>query len=300
MDAHKPFHEFEFARAGEDGRIHYRMISGQPVFAEDGVFVGYIGVARDITSRKRDEARMLELNTQLEARVAQRTSDLERANRELEAFSYSVAHDLRAPLRAINSFSAIVLEENAGKLDAASADYLRRVQEGGLRMGELVDDLLDLARISRQEPHRIDLNLASIAGKVLAVLTEANPSRRVEVVMNNAMSANCDPGLMEIVLSNLVGNAWKFTGKAPAARIEIGTEERDGGLVYFVRDNGAGFEMQYSQKLFAPFQRLHGRDEFEGTGIGLSLVKRIIDKHHGEVWAEGEKGRGACFYFTLG
>ncbi len=300
MDAHESFHEFEFARADTDGRIHYRMISGQPVFAEHGVFVGYIGVARDITSRKRDEAKMLELNTQLEARVAQRTADLERANRELEAFSYSVAHDLRAPLRAINSFSAIVLKENAGKLDAASADYLRRVQDGGLRMGELVDDLLDLARISRQEPHRIDLNLATIAGKVLATLTDANPGRKVEVAMSGSMPANCDPALMEIVLSNLVGNAWKFTGKAAAARIEIGAEDREGRRVYFVRDNGAGFEMQYSQKLFTPFQRLHGRDEFEGTGIGLSLVKRIIDKHHGDVWAEGEKGRGACFYFTLG
>ena len=299
MDAHQPFHSFEFARAGDNGQINYRMISGEPVFGEDGVFSGYLGIGRDLTPAKRDEARLLELNTQLEERVEQRTAELERANAELETFSYSVAHDLRAPLRAINAFSAIVLEENQGKLDPASAAHLKRVQEGGLRMSELVDDLLDLARISRQPLLRQDIDLSPLANKALAALTENDAKRQIEIRLDAPMPGNGDSGLLEVVLANLIGNAWKFTSKVAAARIDIGMEEHDGRQVYFVGDNGAGFDMTYSPKLFTPFQRLHSRNEFEGAGIGLSLVKRIIEKHGGTVWAEGEKDKGARFYFTL-
>ena len=299
MDAHQPFHGFEFARAGEDDHINYRMISGEPVFAEDGQFTGYLGIARDLTPAKRDAARLLEINSQLEERVERRTADLERANKELETFSYSVAHDLRAPLRAINAFSAIVLEENQGKLDPASTAHLKRVQEGGLRMSELVDDLLDLARISRQPLLRQDIDLSRLANKTLAALAEDDTKRQIEIRVDAPMPGNGDSGLLEIVLSNLIGNAWKFTSKVAAARIDIGMEEHDGRQVYFVGDNGAGFDMNYSAKLFMPFQRLHGRHEFEGAGIGLSLVKRIIEKHGGSVWAEGEKDKGARFYFTL-
>jgi PAS domain S-box-containing protein len=299
MDAHQPFHGFEFARADDNGQIDYRMISGEPVFAEDGQFTGYLGIARDLTPAKRDEARLLELNSQLEERVEQRTADLERANKELETFSYSVAHDLRAPLRAINAFSAIVLEENQGKLDPASVGNLKRVQEGGLRMSELVDDLLDLARISRQPLLRQDIDLSRLANKTLAALAEDDTKRQIEIRLDAPMRGNGDSGLLEVVLANLIGNAWKFTSKVAAARIDIGTEEHDGRQVYFVGDNGAGFDMTYSPKLFTPFQRLHSRNEFEGAGIGLSLVKRIIEKHGGTVWAEGEKDKGARFYFTL-
>jgi light-regulated signal transduction histidine kinase (bacteriophytochrome) len=299
MDAHEPFHEFEFSRADAEGSVLYRSISGEPIFDEHGVFTGYQGVARDITARKRDEMRMVQLNAELEARVALRTADLERANKELETFSYSVAHDLRAPLRAMTGFSAIVLEENQGKLDAASVRYLQRVKAGGEYMGELVDDLLDLARISRQEMRRQEINLGAVARKVASSLTEANPARRVDIEIKGHMRAVCDPGLIEIVMSNLIGNAWKFTAKVAEARIEVGVKRRDGKSVYFVRDNGAGFDMAYTKNLFAPFQRLHRREDFDGTGIGLSLVKRIIDKHGGTVWAEGERGKGASFYFTL-
>ncbi len=299
MDAHQPFHGFEFARTGEDGQIDYRVISGEPVFGEDGQFTGYLGIGRDLTPGKRDEARLLELNTQLEERVALRTTELERANAELETFSYSVAHDLRAPLRAINAFSAIVLEENQGKLDTASAGYLKRVQEGGLRMSELVDDLLDLARISRQPLLRQDIDLSPLANKALAALTENNAKRQIEIRLDAPMPANCDRGLLEVVLANLIGNAWKFTNKVAVARIDIGMAQHEGRQVYFVGDNGAGFDMSYSAKLFMPFQRLHSHNEFEGAGIGLSLVKRIIEKHGGTVWAEGEKDKGARFYFTL-
>jgi len=299
MDAHQPFLGFEFARASDNGHIYYRMISGEPVFGEDGQFTGYLGVARDLTPAKRDEARLLELNTQLEERVARRTAELERANTELETFSYSVAHDLRAPLRAINAFSAIVLEENQGKLDPASAGYLKRVQEGGLRMSELVDDLLDLARISRQPLLRQDIDLSPLADKALAMLTESDAKRQIETRVDAPMPANCDRGLLEVVLANLIGNAWKFTNKVAAARIDIGMAQHEGRQVYFVGDNGAGFDMSYSAKLFMPFQRLHSHKEFEGAGIGLSLVKRIIEKHGGTVWAEGEQDKGARFYFTL-
>jgi PAS domain S-box-containing protein len=299
MDAHQPFHEFEFSRAGPSGQLRHRSISGEPIFGEDGRFTGYQGVARDISARKRDEAKMVQLNADLEARVARRTADLERANQELETFSYSVAHDLRAPLRAMTGFSSIVLEENQDKLDAASVRYLKRVKAGGEYMGELVDDLLDLARISRQEMRRQDINLGEVARKVAASLAESNPGRQVEIEIKAHMRAVCDPGLIEIVMSNLIGNAWKFTAKAASARIEVGVKRRDGQSVYFVRDNGAGFEMAYTKNLFAPFQRLHRREDFEGTGIGLSLVKRIIDKHGGKVWAEGAPGKGASFYFTL-
>ena len=257
MDAHQPFHGFEFARAGEDGQINYRMISGEPVFGEDGVFSGYLGIGRDLTPAKRDEARLLELNTQLEERVEQRTAELERANAELETFSYSVAHDLRAPLRAINAFSAIVLEENQGKLDPASAAHLKRVQEGGLRMSDLVDDLLDLARISRQPLLRQDIDLSPLANKALAALTENDAKRQIEIRLDAPMRGNGDSGLLEVVLANLIGNAWKFTSKVAAARIDIGMEEHEGRQVYFVGDNGAGFDMNYSAKLFTPFQRLH-------------------------------------------
>ena len=299
MDAHQSFLDFDIARAIPGGKIAHLSISGEPMFDDQGGFIGFQGIARDITARKEYEARLLEINAELEARVVQRTAELERSNRELEAFSYSVAHDLRAPLRAISGFSAIVLEQNEGKLDAASVGYLRRVQAGGEHMGELVDDLLDLARISRREVRRQELNLGEVAGKVLAALTEAHPERKVRIEVNAHMRANGDAGLIEIALVNLIGNAWKFTGKVADARIEVGTERRDGQNVYFVRDNGVGFDMAYTKNLFAPFQRLHHRDDFEGTGIGFSLVKRIIDKHDGKIWAEGEKGKGARFYFTL-
>ncbi len=299
MDAHQRFHEFEFSRADGAGNERSRSISGAPLFDKDGQFTGYQGITSDISARKRDEAELVQLNAELEARVALRTAELERANKELETFSYSVAHDLRAPLRAMTGFSAIVLEENAGKLDAASVRYLQRVKAGGENMGELVDDLLNLARVSRQEMRRRDTNLGEVARKIAAALAEASPARSVEIEIKGHMPAVCDPGLIEIVMSNLIGNAWKFTSKVDAARIEVGVKRRDGKNVYFVRDNGAGFDMAYTKNLFTPFQRLHRREDFEGTGIGLSLVKRIIDKHGGKVWAEGERDKGASFYFTL-
>ena len=223
----------------------------------------------------------------------------EAANRELEAFSYSVAHDLRAPLRSIDGFSPALLEDCADKLDEEGKVYLGYVRESAQQMAQLIDDLLSLSRVTRAELRRSPIDLAAIARTVLAHLQRNQPDRTVELVIAEEMPAVGDPDLLRIVLENLLGNAWKFTGKCSRARIEFGQMAQAGGAVYFVRDNGAGFDMAYADKLFGVFQRLHSASEFEGTGIGLSIVQRIIRRHGGRVWAEGEVGRGATFYFTL-
>ncbi|MEK7753360.1 MAG: ATP-binding protein, partial [Acidobacteriota bacterium] len=235
----------------------------------------------------------------LEARVAQRTAALDHANKELETFSYSVSHDLRAPLRHINGFSAIVLKDNEGKLDAASVDYLKRINAASARMGLLIADLLALSRVSRQELNKRDIDLSDLAGQVADALSQAHPGREVLVTVKPEMKASGDPGLVRIVLENLLGNAWKFTARTGEAWIEVGLEQRDGETVYCVRDNGAGFDMKYADKLFAPFQRLHTDGEFKGTGIGLSIVQRIVARHGGRIWAQAGVDKGAAFYFTF-
>ena len=225
--------------------------------------------------------------------------ELEQVNKELEAFSYSVSHDLRAPLRSIDGFSQALLEDYEDKLDEQGKDYLRRVRAATQRMSQLIDDLLNLSRISRTEIHYEEVNLTAIAKAITAELQKTQPERQVEFVIGENIVARGDSHLLRIVLDNLFRNAWKFTSKHPDARIEFGTIQQDGRLVYYVRDNGAGFDMNYANKLFTPFQRLHKSTEFEGTGIGLATVQRIIHRHGGSIWAEGEVEKGATFYFTL-
>ena len=225
--------------------------------------------------------------------------ELEQVNKELEAFSYSVSHDLRAPLRSIDGFSQALLEDYEDKLDEQGKDYLRRVRAATQRMSQLIDDLLNLSRISRTEMHYEEVNLTAIAKAIAAELQKTQPERQVEFVIGENIVAHGDSHLLRIVLDNLLRNAWKFTSKHPHAKIEFGTIQQDGRLVYYVRDNGAGFDMNYANKLFTPFQRLHKSTEFEGTGIGLATVQRIIHRHGGSVWAEGEVEKGATFYFTL-
>jgi PAS domain S-box-containing protein len=225
--------------------------------------------------------------------------ELEQVNKELEAFSYSVSHDLRAPLRSIDGFSQALLEDYEDKLDEQGKDYLRRVRAATQRMSQLIDDLLNLSRISRTEMHYEEVNLTAIAKAIAAELQKTQPERQVEFVIGENIVARGDSHLLSIVLDNLLRNAWKFTSKHLHARIEFGTIQQDGRLVYYVRDNGAGFDMNYANKLFTPFQRLHKSTEFEGTGIGLATVQRIIHRHGGSVWAEGEVEKGATFYFTL-
>ncbi|OIQ96417.1 phytochrome-like protein cph1 [mine drainage metagenome] len=249
--------------------------------------------------RRVAETGLKRLNEQLEWRVAERTRELEVANRELESFSYSVSHDLRAPLRSIDGFSQIVLKRYGGQLDEAGRGYLDRVRRASQRMGGLIDDLLQLARISSGELRRQDVDLSRIAGTVIEELRHNDPERRILCQVRQGLCAYGDPGLMRVVLDNLIGNAWKFTRHSSDPQIEIGEIEQAGEVVYFVRDNGAGFDGAYSNKLFQAFQRLHRESEFEGMGIGLATVQRVIQRHKGRVWAEGEPDRGATFYFTL-
>jgi signal transduction histidine kinase len=225
--------------------------------------------------------------------------ELEATNRELEAFSYSVSHDLRAPLRSIEGFSQILLEDYSGRLDEEGKDYLGRVRAASRHMADLIDDLLDLSRVTRSTLRRQTVDLSALARTVAAEIRKSQPEREVEFAISDGLKANGDARLLKVALENLLGNAWKFTSKKPHVRIEFGTISRDGPPTYYVRDNGAGFDMAYADKLFGAFQRLHGPEEFEGTGIGLATVARIVHRHGGRVWAEGEVGKGATFFFTL-
>lgn len=225
--------------------------------------------------------------------------ELERKNSELEAFSYSVSHDLRAPLRSIDGFSKLLLEDQAGKLDAKAQEYLLFVREAAQRMSQLIDDLLMLSRVGRAEFLRVRVDLSSIARETAEELQKNDPGRQVTMCIEDQLSVEADDGLMRVALANLLGNAWKFTAKVREARIEVGAEQQDGGTVFFVRDNGAGFDMSYAEKLFSPFQRLHTEAEFPGTGIGLATVHRVIDRHGGHIRANGAVDAGATFYFTI-
>jgi PAS domain S-box-containing protein len=253
----------------------------------------------DITERKRTSQELKRARDELESLVRERTSDLLALNDELESFNYSVSHDLRAPLRGLTGFSEILLEEYAERLDENGRHYLERVSAAAERMGKLIDALLDLSRVSRSELRIEQVDLTEMVHLIVAALRDADPDRDVTVDVEGGVSAQGDPGLLRIALQNLLVNAWKFTRDTTSARIEFGASNSPEGNVYFVRDNGAGFDMSYRSKLFVPFQRLHSPLSFSGTGIGLATVQRIVHRHGGKVWAEGQVGAGATFYFTL-
>jgi PAS domain S-box-containing protein len=257
---------------------------------------GVAAYVRDITRRKTEENRIRDLNAELEARVAERTKQLELANKELESFSYSVSHDLRAPLRAIDGFSQALVEDYGGRLDERAQNYLDRVRKAAQRMADLIDALLQLAKVARAAITYSPVDLTAIAASFAEELRDRDPERDVEYAIEPGLLASGEPNLLRAVLENLMGNAWKFTRKADRPRIAVGrTEEGE----FFIRDNGAGFDMAYGNKLFGAFQRLHANEEFEGTGIGLATVARIIHRHGGSIRAEGEIGKGATFYFSL-
>jgi len=258
-----------------------------------------IDLREEIDIRKRTEEELAKHRNHFEELVKERTRDLEAANKELEAFSYSVSHDLRAPLRSMDGFSLALLEDYEDKLDKSGKDYLRRVRAGCERMGSLIDDLLQLSRLTRGVMRRETVNLSVLAKSIAKELQQAEPERQVQFEIPPEVIVNGDSTLLQVVIDNLLGNAWKFTNKAQDAKIECGVFQDKSPPVYFVKDNGVGFDMAYADKLFGTFQRLHKSTEFEGSGIGLATVQRIIHRHGGRVWAEGVVDSGATFYFTL-
>ena len=278
-------------------RIWVRVV-GQAVI-EGGRVVRVHGIIADITDRKLVEEKLRTLNAELEQRVAARTADLERANKELESFAYSVSHDLRAPLRAVDGFSKALLDDYAQKIDEDGRHCLERVRAAAVRMGNLIDDILQLSRLSRQQFERVPLNLSALAREVIADLDDAEPDRRVKVEIEDALHAEADLGLVQSVLQNLLANAYKFTSKTTRPAVRFGAVDQNGVPVYFVADNGAGFDMAHADELFRPFHRLHRESEFPGDGIGLATAARAVHRHGGVIWAQGAVGRGATFNFSL-
>jgi|SRR5271170_3682615 len=274
--------------------------SASPLKSKDGAARGGVVAFRDVTQRRAHEQEIRTLNDELEARVIKRTVALQLANHELEAFTYSVSHDLRSPLRHISGFSRILVEDFAPSLPPEAQHYLQRIAQGAARMGKLVDELLNLARVGRQSLTIQPTELNSIVQGVLIMLEPEIIGRQVEWKIADLPFLECDPTLVRQVFQNLLHNALKYSRPRSPAVIEIGHTEKHGQPVIFVRDNGVGFSMKYADKLFGVFQRLHRTEEFEGTGVGLAIVQRIVHKHGGRVWAEAEIDRGATFYFTLG
>jgi light-regulated signal transduction histidine kinase (bacteriophytochrome) len=257
-------------------------------------------VGRDLSDQQRIEAEIRELNAALEQRVADRTRQLEAANAELESFGYSVSHDLGAPLRHLSGYVEFLRKDYAAAMPEPAAKLVERIGERAHYMASLVRALLNLSRVGRGPIHASDLDLTRLAEEVVADLRHAEPLREVEVTVEPGLRAHADLVLMRTLLQNLIGNAWKYTARTPSPRIEVGAMAKDGERVYFVRDNGAGFDLRDATRLFGAFQRLHPASEFEGTGIGLATVKRIVLRHGGRVWADAAPGQGATFYFPLG
>lgn len=285
---------------GKSGDEHWFVTTKMPLRDAAGSVIGIVGISRDVTDFKRRSLEVEKLNAVLEARVAERTAQLTSSNEELEAFASSVSHDLRAPLRRIDGLAAALLEDYADKLDASGQDHLNRIRSAAVRMAGLIEDLLRLSRVTRVELKVADTDLSEMARGIVDDLRREHPARAVTVRIAPGLRAQADPGMLHSALANLIHNAWKFTGNKPNAKIEFGAMQRDGIRVYFVRDDGAGFDMAHAGRLFGAFQRLHADRDFPGTGIGLATVRRVMRRHGGDAWAESAVGQGATFFFTLG
>lgn len=283
-----------------DGRVKFVREVCQTDYDDAGNPIRSVGTVQDITEAKRAEEQLREYQEHLERLVEERTRQLSVSNKELESFAYSVSHDLRAPLRAIDGFSRILLEDHSKQLAPEARSYLERVCGATKRVAQLIDDLLEFSRVARSELQIEHVDISGLAAEVVEQLRTAESERTVQISVNPGLVCRGDPRLLRLVLENLIGNAWKYTRRTAKPRIEIDVAQIDGETVYSVRDNGVGFDMAYAEKLFEPFQRLHSREEFEGTGVGLAIVARILHRHGGRIWAESRPGQGATFFFTVG
>ena len=294
----EPF-EMTFPLRGADGRFRLFLSRGFPLKNKDGRVLQWFGTNTDVEDLTRAEAEIRRLNTGLEQRVRERTEELESSNKELEAFSYSVSHDLRAPLRAVDGYSQIVLEDFGGLLPKEGQRYLRAIREGVQKMGTLIDDLLAFSRLTSTPLNKTEVNTSELVHGVLEELSTLMEGRQIDLRVGELPTCLCDQALMKQVWINLLSNAFKYTQKREVAVVKIGCKLTPEADIYFVQDNGTGFNMRYAEKLFGVFQRLHSEDDFEGTGVGLAIVQRVIHRHGGRIWAEAQEGEGATFYFTL-
>ncbi len=292
-------YEIEHRLLLADGRIKYVRERCESYFDDQGKPLKSIGTVQDITEHHQAREALSTLNLELEDRVRERTSELQVVNKELESFAYSVSHDLRTPLRAIDGFSLALAEDYAEQLDETALDYLQRVRNGAQRMGMLIDDLLQLSRVNRSELTLQEVDLGEIAEAVIEELRAGEPGRQVELQLGSDMHVHGDHRLLRVMLDNLLGNAWKFTAREAVACITLEHKTGHPG-VFFISDNGVGFDMRHAAKLFGAFQRLHRVTDFSGTGVGLATVQRIVHRHGGRIWAEAREGEGATFYFSLG
>ena len=291
--------DYELQIRHRDGHVTPVLYNASVYRDEAGDVIGVFAAARDISERKRAEEKIRKLNEELDERVRRHTAELEATNKDLEAFTYSVSHDLRGPLRHIDGFSKLLFEEYSADLPEEARRHLSRIRDGTRRMGMMVDDLLNLTRVGRKELSMQLTGLSSLLEEALGDLQPETAGREIEWRIGKLPFVECDPALLKQVFANLLSNALKFTRLQEHAVIEVGATTQDGRAVIFVRDNGVGFSMKYVDKLFGVFQRLHRPEDFEGTGIGLAIVQRIVHKHRGRVWAEGELNKGAAFFFTL-
>ncbi|MHA1212362.1 MAG: PAS domain S-box protein, partial [Candidatus Heimdallarchaeota archaeon] len=297
-DKQSPTGEEEYWFTRKDGFSRCINNRHSMIIKDDGSYSLYI-VTRDITERKLAENALQKLNDELEERVKERTNQLERLNKELEAFSYSVSHDLRTPLRSVDGFSQVLLDDYTDKLDDVGRDYLRRIRAASKRMSDLIDDLLALTQLTRKDFQSQKIDLSKMVTKILADFQENDPKRKAKINIEKNLIVYGDSVLIQTVMENLLGNAWKFSSKKEKTIIKLGSKVINNEKVYYITDNGDGFDMTYANKLFAVFQRLHTEKEFTGTGIGLAIVQRILNRHGGRIWAESQPGKGATFYFTI-
>jgi len=290
---------YEVKYKRKDGSTFWAETVGTQVKNNTDQAIGYIGLIRDITKRHQINNELEQHRNHLEAMVEERTTELAATNKELESFSYSVSHDLMAPLRSIDGFNQLLIEEYAEQIDDKGKDYLQRVRNNTQKMRMLINDMLALARVTQISLNRETIDLSALAQETINKLRELEPQRHVTTNIESNLQVWADKQLLGIALDNLFGNAWKYTGREPMAEISFGSEIKDGNIVYFIRDNGAGFDMECASKIFDAFQRLHKSKEFEGTGIGLATVDRIFRRHNGNIWVNAKVGQGATFYFTL-